>query len=85
MIYFVTIFFLQIRTLLGIPALVSVLSTVNEEGIVCRGCRTIANLAQDHRNAILLHHEGILQVMVKIHDEAESPKTRQVIVRAFRY
>jgi hypothetical protein len=47
--------------------------------------RTIANMANDdHKNAVLLHTEGIAGVLVKCLDSSNSAKTKQVVVRAIR-
>ena len=62
-----------------------IINTLSEEGIISRATRAVANLAQDPKNATLLHAEGILPLLVKTLGEVGSPKTKQVIVRAIRY
>ncbi len=65
--------------------MVGILSTLGEESILTRAARAVANAAQDPRNAHLLHAEDVVEVLLKILSDAKESKTKQVIVRAFRY
>ena len=84
--YFNLIFILQIgdRQLRGIPILVGIFGSLNDEGIISRSARAIANLGIDPRNVHLLHREGIADLLTKTLTEVNNAKTKQVIVRAIR-
>ena len=57
----------------------------SEESVLCRCVRTVANAAnEDHKNAVLLHAEGISATLVRCLNHVASAKTKQVIVRAVR-
>ena len=58
---------------------------VTEISLKNRCVRTVANMANDdHKNAVLLHAEGIAGTLVRCLNGAKSAKTKQVIVRAVR-
>ena len=68
----------------GIPILVGIIGNLSEENILSRAARTVANLAQDERNAARFHREGVVDILIKVLSEAAQLKTKQVIVRALR-
>ena len=64
--------------------LTSILSTLNEESILARTCRCLANIAQDHESAKILKSLGILITLVKTLNELKSPKAKAPAIRAIR-
>ncbi len=69
----------------GVKTIVSVCRKLTEnESTLCRGLRTIANMAHDPQNAILLHAEGVANVLIECLASASEDKTKQVIVRGVR-
>ena len=72
------------RSLRALPILVTILTTISEEAIICRASRVVANLAQDATLAYRLHQSNALNVLVKVEEDVTTDKSRQVIVRAIR-
>ena len=67
-----------------IKVVTSILTTINEESILARTCRVLANIAQDSENARLLKSQNLLIVLVKTLNELKNPKAKASIVRAVR-
>lgn len=65
--------------------LTSILTSINEENILSRSCRVLANIAQDQENGRALRSFGLLTILVKTLDELKSPKAKATAVRAIRY
>ena len=72
----------QIRPHLRI--LSSILTTLNEESILARTCRCLANVAQDPENAKILKMYDLLLVLVKTLNELKSTKAKTPVIRAIR-
>ena len=64
--------------------LTSILSTLSEESILARTCRSLANIAQDHECAKILKSLGLLLVLVKTLNELKAAKAKAPAVRALR-
>ena len=67
-----------------IKVVTSILTTINEESILARTCRVLANVAQDSENARLLKSQNLLIVLVKTLNELKNPKAKASVVRAIR-
>ena len=67
-----------------IKILTSILTTINEENILARTCRVLANIAQDQENARILKSLSLLIVLVKTLNELKNPKAKASVVRAIR-
>ena len=64
----------------GIPQIASLCESLmsSEESVLCRCVRTVANVANnDHKNAVLLHAEGVAGTLVRCLNGAASAKTKQ--------
>ena len=57
---------------------------LNEESILCRACRLLANLGQDSDINKMLKNLGYLIVLVKTLNEMKTPKAKAAAVRAIR-
>merc|ERR1711971_941785 len=62
----------------------SILTTLNEESILARTCRCLANVAQDPENAKILKMYDLLLVLVKTLNELKSTKAKTPVIRAIR-
>lgn len=73
----------QIRT--NLRVLTSILTSLDEETILGRTCRVLANVAQDSENAKLLRSQGLLSILVKTLNEMKNVKAKASVIRAIRY
>ena len=64
--------------------LTSILTSLNEESILARTCRCLANVAQDLENAKILKSFDLLLVLVKTLNEVKSAKAKAPVIRAIR-
>ena len=65
--------------------IVSILTSIDEEAILGRTCRVLANVAQDMENSRILKNLGLLLILVKtLNNELKTPKAKSAAVRAIR-
>ena len=65
--------------------IVSILTSIDEEAILGRTCRVLANVAQDMENSRILKNLGLLMMLVKTLNEfLKTPKAKSAAVRAIR-
>ena len=67
-----------------IKVVTSILSSINEESILARTARVLANLAQNSENLKILKSQKLLIVLTKTLNELKNPKAKASVIRAIR-
>lgn len=63
-----------------VPSLIVILRTIPNQGIQCRTCRLLGNLATDKKNAKVILESGIVNALISILDEEDSNETTTLLM-----